>query len=44
VLAGSLAGARLLVRMRVPLLRVIFATVIVALGLEMIYSGATGRL
>lgn len=44
VLAGSLIGARLLVRIRVPVLRVIFAVVIVALGVEMIYSGATGRL
>src|ERR1700734_884518 len=44
VLAGSLGGARLLVRIRVPVLRAIFAIVIVALGLEMIYSGATGRL
>jgi uncharacterized protein len=44
VLAGSLAGARMLVRLRVPILRVIFAVVIVALGVEMIYSGATGRL
>jgi uncharacterized protein len=44
VLAGSIAGARLLVRIRVPILRVIFAIVIVALGVEMIYSGATGRL
>jgi len=44
VLAGSLLGARLLVRMRVPVLRVVFAVVIVALGVEMIYSGATGRL
>jgi uncharacterized protein len=44
VLAGSLLGARLLVRLRVPVLRVVFATVIVALGVEMIYSGATGRL
>jgi len=44
VLAGSLIGARMLVRMRVPVLRVIFAVVIVALGVEMIYSGATGRL
>ena len=44
VLAGSIAGARLLVRIRVPVLRVIFAVVIVALGVEMIYSGATGRL
>ena len=44
VLAGSIAGARLLVSIRVPILRVIFAVVIVALGVEMIYSGATGRL
>jgi uncharacterized membrane protein YfcA len=44
VLAGSLLGARLLVRIRVPVLRVVFAVVIVALGAEMIYSGATGRL
>jgi uncharacterized protein len=44
VLAGSLLGAHLLVRIRVPVLRVVFALVIVALGVEMIYSGATGRL
>src|SRR6202167_3950963 len=44
VLAGSIVGARLLVRIRVPILMVIFAVVIVALGVEMIYSGATGRL
>src|SRR5271156_5401567 len=44
VLSGSLLGARLLVRIRVPVLRVIFAVVIVALGVEMIYSSATGRL
>jgi uncharacterized protein len=44
VLAGSLVGARMLVRIRVPILRVVFAVVIVALGVEMIYSGATGRL
>jgi hypothetical protein len=44
VLAGSLLGAHLLVRIRVPILRMVFAVVIVALGLEMIYSGATGRL
>lgn len=44
VLAGSLLGARLLVRIRVPVLRMVFAVVIVALGVEMIYSGATGRL
>jgi hypothetical protein len=44
VVVGSIVGARLLVRIRVPILRVIFAVVIVALGIEMIYSGATGRL
>ena len=44
VLAGSLLGARLLVRIRVPVLRVVFALVIVALGVEMIYSATTGRL
>jgi uncharacterized membrane protein YfcA len=44
VLGGSLAGAHLLVRIRVPVLRVLFAIVIVALGVEMIYSGATGGL
>src|ERR1700733_3859599 len=44
VLAGSLIGARLLLSIRVPILRVVFAVVIVALGVEMIYSGATGRL
>ena len=44
VLAGSFVGARLLVKMRVSVLRVVFAIVIVALGLEMIYSGATGKL
>jgi uncharacterized membrane protein YfcA len=44
VLAGSLAGARMLVRIRVPILRVVFAVVIVVLGVEMIYSGVTGRL
>jgi hypothetical protein len=44
VLAGSILGARLLMRIRVPVLRVVFAVVIVALGVEMIYSGATGGL
>ena len=44
VLAGSLPGARCWSGSAVPVLRVIFAIVIVALGVEMIYSGATGRL
>jgi uncharacterized membrane protein YfcA len=44
VLAGSLAGAHMLVRIRVPVLKMVFVIVIVALGVEMIYSGATGNL
>ena len=44
VLAGSLIGARVLVRARVKVLRYVFAAVIVVLGFEMIFSGATGRL
>jgi uncharacterized membrane protein YfcA len=42
VLAGSLLGARLLVRARVSLLRVIFTIVILALGVEMILDGIKG--
>jgi uncharacterized protein len=44
VLGGSLVGARILIRARVSTLRILFAVVIVALGLEMIYSSLTGRL
>ncbi len=44
VLGGSLAGSRILVRARVSTLRMVFAVVIVALGVEMIYSSATGKL
>lgn len=44
VLAGSLLGAKVLVKARVDALRWLFAAVIVALGMEMIYSGITGRL
>lgn len=44
VLLGSLAGSRMLVKLRVSVLRLAFAAVIVALGIEMIFSGATGRL
>ena len=44
VLAGSLIGAKFLVRAKVHVVRIIFALVIAALGLEMIYSGFTGRL
>ena len=44
VLAGALAGARLLARAPVPRLRLLFAVVIAGLGLEMIYNSLTGRL
>lgn len=44
VLAGSLFGARFLVRAKTQAIRIIFAIVIGMLGLEMIYSGMTGRL
>jgi uncharacterized membrane protein YfcA len=42
VLAGSLLGARVLPRAQVRWLRLVFGLVIVALGLEMVYQGATG--
>jgi uncharacterized protein len=44
VLLGSLLGSRLLLKMQTNVLRIVFALVIVALGAEMIFSGATGRL
>jgi uncharacterized membrane protein YfcA len=44
VLGGSLVGSRILIRARVSTLRMIFAIVIVALGVEMIYSSLTGKL
>lgn len=44
VLAGSLLGARLLVRARVSVLRSIFTIVILALGVEMILNGSMGRM
>lgn len=44
VLCGSLLGSRLLVTTRTRLLRWIFASVILTLGIEMIYNGLTGRL
>jgi uncharacterized membrane protein YfcA len=42
VLAGSLLGARILPGAKSRSLRLLFAVVIVALGLEMIYQGLTG--
>jgi uncharacterized membrane protein YfcA len=44
VLAGALIGARVLVKAKVKVLRYVFAAVIVALGIEMIFNGVTGRL
>jgi hypothetical protein len=43
-LAGSMLGAKVLVNARTKILRVVFSAVIVALGLEMIFNGFTGRL
>jgi uncharacterized membrane protein YfcA len=42
VLSGSLFGARVLVRARTSILRLIFLLVIGALGIEMIYKGVSG--
>ena len=44
VLLGSLIGSRILVKAQVKTLRLIFASVIVLLGIEMIYNSVTGRL
>ncbi len=43
-LAGSLLGSKLLVDAHVATLKIIFCFVILALGLEMIFSGLTGRI
>jgi uncharacterized protein len=44
VLAGSIIGARVLVKVKVSVLRYLFAAVIVVLGFEMIYKGIAGRI
>ena len=44
VLAGSLTGARVLMRTRTRTLRLLFAAVILVLAVQMIYKGALGRL
>jgi uncharacterized membrane protein YfcA len=44
VLAGSLAGSKLLMRARVRTLRVLFSLVIIAMGAEMIWNSIAGRL
>ncbi len=43
VLAGALLGAKLLVHMRVKTLRIVFGVVILALAIEMIVNGITGK-
>jgi uncharacterized membrane protein YfcA len=43
VLMGSVVGTRVLVRAKTRVLRIVFAFVIAALGIEMIYGGITGR-
>ena len=44
VLAGSLVGAKVLVRAKVQVLRYVFAVVIAVLGIEMLYNAVTGKL
>jgi uncharacterized membrane protein YfcA len=44
VLVGSLVGSRVLAVAEVKTIRVAFVVVIAALGIEMIFNGATGRL
>ena len=44
VLLGSLLGSRVLAGAKTRILRIIFAAVILILGIEMIYNGLTGRL
>jgi uncharacterized protein len=43
VLAGALVGTRVLVRAQVKTLRILFGLVILALAIEMIVSGITGK-
>jgi len=43
VLAGSLLGARVLLKVPTRTLRWVFAVVIVVLGMQMIYHGVTGK-
>src|SRR5437016_7470257 len=44
VLTGSLVGTRILVKAEIKSLRSIFTVVILLLALEMLYSGASGRI
>ena len=42
VLGGSLVGSRILVKAETKWLRLVFSTVIVLLGIEMLYKGLSG--
>ena len=44
VLAGSYVGTKVLVKAETKWLRLVFSLVIVALGIEMLYKGLTGRI
>jgi uncharacterized membrane protein YfcA len=44
VLMGSMLGARVLVGTRTRVLRLLFSSIIVIIGCEMIYKGMTGSL
>lgn len=44
VLTGSMLGTRILMRTKTRVLRLVFSAVIVALGIEMLYKGLTGRI
>jgi uncharacterized membrane protein YfcA len=44
VLGGSIIGSKVLVKAKVATLRLIFVVVIVALAVEMIFNGMTGRI
>jgi len=44
VLAGSLTGARILVKAETKVLRLVFSVVIGVLGLQMLYKGITGTI
>ncbi len=44
VLSGALSGARALPKLRTRRLRIIFAVVVAALAIEMLYNGVTGRI
>src|SRR5215471_11119518 len=44
VLCGSMIGASVLVKARTPAIRLVFGLVVVAMGIEMIYNGFSGKL